>query len=396
MQNVDYIIVGAGSAGCLLANRLSANSSNKVLLLEAGGKDKHPNIHIPAAFSKLFRQKEDWNFDTVPQQFMNGRSMFQPRGKVLGGSSSINAMIYIRGHQYDYDSWAALGNKGWSYEEVLPYFKKFEENLHFQDAYHGTDGELTVCDHRWRHPLSSTFLEAAQEAGYPLTSDFNGAQQEGFTYYQVTQRDGKRCSAAVAFLNPVKHRSNLHIECNALVHRVLIEENKATGIVFEQAGKKQTIHANKEVILCAGAFGSPHLLLLSGIGDSMELKNHQIELKKHLPGVGKSLQDHLLGGVCYRSKRKDTLDTIEGFPQIFKHLWNYFIRKTGPFTSNVAEGGGFVRTKAGLAAPDIQYLFAAAYYIEHGFQNPKNENATQSKPLPYFILRHCFRKYNNR
>ncbi|MCI5080699.1 MAG: choline dehydrogenase [Saprospiraceae bacterium] len=370
MQTVDYIIIGAGSAGCLLANRLSANPAQQVLLLEAGGKDDHSNIHTPASFGKLFRSEVDWNIDTIPQKHMNQRAMYQPRGKVLGGSSSINAMIYIRGHRYDYDNWAAMGNTGWSYEEVLPFFRKFEQNLHKADAFHGSEGELIVTDPRSPNILSHKLVEAAQQAGYPINDDFNGAKQEGFGLYQLTQNKGKRCSAAVAFLHPVMHRPNLSVKTNALVHRIDIQEQKAVSVTFEQGGKQQQIRANKEIILCAGAFGSPHLLMLSGIGDAAQLRQHQIEVMHHSPEVGQNLQDHLLGGISFESKKRITLDTIENFPAILAHLTRYFLNKKGPLTSNVAEAGGFLKTDKSLPAPDIQFHFAPAYYLRHGFENP--------------------------
>lgn len=370
----DYIIVGAGSAGCLLANRLSANAAHNVLLLEAGGKDSHPNIHIPAAFNKLFRSSVDWSYDTVPQQHMGNRPMYQPRGRVLGGCSSINAMIYIRGHRADFDGWAALGNKGWSYDEVLPFFKRFERNLRIEDDFHGTGGEFTISDPRSPHLLTRTLLQAAQQAGYPLNEDFNGAEQAGFGFYQVSQRDGRRESAATAFLHPVRQRSNLAVISKAEVQRILIEDGTAKGVVYQLGGKEIIARANREVILSAGAFNSPQLLMLSGIGDGEQLQAFGIAVNKHLPGVGQNLQDHLLGGVLFHCKQKITLDSAEKFPQVLGNLWAYFAKKRGPFTSNVAEGGGFVHTQEGLKAPDMQFHFAPAYYVQHGFKNPKTGN----------------------
>lgn len=374
MNNFDFIIIGAGSAGCLLANRLSANPQHQVLLLEAGGKDSNQNIHIPAAFNKLFRSSADWNYDTVPQPHMGNRPMYQPRGKVLGGSSSINAMIYIRGHRADYDGWAALGNKGWSYEEVLPYFKKFEQNFRIQNEFHGNAGELKVSDPRSLHVLTKTLSQAAQQAGYPLNDDFNGAEQDGFGFYQLNQQNGARCSAAKAFLEPAKNRPNLHIITDALVRKILIEHDIATGVEYELGGKVVQALAAQEVLLTAGAFNSPHLLMLSGIGEEKELRSFGIAIKKHLPGVGKNLQDHLLGGVLYNCKQDITLDNAERLPKIFGNLWQYLMYKKGPFTSNVAEGGGFVRTLPDMDAPDMQYHFAPSYYVQHGFKNPKTGN----------------------
>jgi choline dehydrogenase len=370
----DYIIVGAGSAGCLLANRLSADPNCKVLLLEAGGEDRNPNIHIPAAFSKLFRQAEDWNYDSVPQPQMHNRLLYQPRGKVLGGSSSINAMIYIRGHRADYDGWAKMGNEGWSYEEVLPLFRRFEQNLEFQDDYHGTEGELTVSPGRSRHPMSQALLQAAKQAGYPLNPDFNGEQQEGFGFYQLTQRNGRRCSAADAFLKPVLHRPNLELQTAATVHHIVLESRKAVGVAYERGGVVTKAKAAQEVILCAGSFNSPQLLMLSGIGEEQQLRQHGIRVAQHLPGVGKNLQDHLLAGAVYHSSCKDTLDSLERFPHAVKHLLRFLFRRRGLLTSNVAECGGFLRTLPGLQAPDLQWHFSPGYFLRHGFDNPKRGN----------------------
>lgn len=374
LEPFDYIIIGAGSAGCLLANRLSENPQHKVLLLEAGGKDNNPNIQVPAAFNKLFRSAFDWNYDSVPQVHMGNRPMFQPRGKTLGGCSSMNAMIYIRGHRADFDGWAALGNKGWSYKEVLPYFKKHERNLDIQDEFHGNDGEFTVSNPRDPHQLTQTLQEAAQQAGHPLNNDFNGAEQDGFGVYQLSQRNGSRESTATAFLEPARKRPNLAVITNALVRKILIEDGRAAGVEYMLGNEINQVTVGKEVILSAGAFNSPQLLLLSGIGDEVALRKLGISVQKHLPGVGKNLQDHLLGGVLYHCKKNFTLDSAERFPNIVGNLWKYLLYKKGPFTSNVAEGGGFVRTQVGLEAPDMQYHFAPAYYVRHGFENPKTGN----------------------
>jgi choline dehydrogenase len=370
----DYIIVGAGSSGCLLANRLSAQSNHRILLLEAGGEDSDKSIHIPLAFSKLFRSAFDWNDDSAPQVHMNNRRMYQPRGKVLGGSSSINAMIYIRGHRADYDQWAALGNNGWSYEDVLPYFRRFEQNLEFDDAYHGTSGELTVSRGRHHHRLSKLLLQAAAEAGYPLNSDFNGAVQEGFGFYQVTQRAGQRCSAAKAFLEPVRHRSNLTVATMATAHRILWEGKKAVGLEYEQDHQPIKAYAKREVILCAGSFNSPQLLMLSGVGPGEELQKQGIEVVHHLPGVGQNLQDHLLAGCVYHTHLQNTLDSAERFPWSVRYLLQYLLWKKGVLSSNVAECGGFLRSQPELQAPDLQWHFSPGYFLRHGFDNPKTGN----------------------
>ncbi len=373
MGPFDFIIVGAGSAGCVLANRLSADPRQRVLLLEAGGKDRSPNIHIPAAFSKLFRSPADWNYDTVPQPHMGGRPMYQPRGKVLGGSSSINAMIYIRGHRADYDGWAAAGNPGWSYEEVLPYFKRSEQNLRLGEPYHGRGGELTVSDAHHPHPLSQALLEAARQAGYPLNDDFNGARQEGFGFYQVTIRNGRRCSAARAFLEPARQRPNLQVLTEARAHRLILEGKRVVGVQYERGGRRTEVSARREVILAAGAFNSPHLLMVSGIGPGEQLQAHGLSVQHALPGVGQNLQDHLLGGIAFHTPYRRTMDVgaVEGFPAILRHLWQYLAKRGGPLTSNVAEAGGFVYTREGLDAPDLQFHFAPAYFLRHGFDNPK-------------------------
>lgn len=371
MTEYDYIIVGAGSAGCLLANRLSGDTRHRVLLLEAGGSDRHPYIHIPAAFYKLFRSRADWNLDSEPQANLEGRTIYQPRGKVLGGSSSINAMIYIRGHQADYDHWAALGNAGWSYREVLPYFRKSERNLRLHNDYHGNEGELVVSDHLERHPLSEALLRAAQQAGYARNDDFNGARQEGFGFYQLTIDGGRRCSAATAFLHPVADRHNLRVLTGSQALRLLWEEGRVRGVEYERGGRRERARAGRQVVLSAGAFGSPHLLLLSGIGPAEQLRENGIEVVRDLPGVGRNLQDHLLGGIAVTCARAVTMDRVDRFPHNLRFLARYLAGRKGPLTSNIAECGGFVRTRPELEAPDLQFHFAPAYYLRHGFDNPK-------------------------
>jgi len=366
----DYIIVGAGSAGCVLANRLSEDWRQRVLLLEAGGSDRHINVQTPAAFHKLFRSKMDWNYDSSEQEHMGRRSMYQPRGKVLGGSSSINAMIYIRGHRYDYDQWAAAGNSGWSYRDMLPYFRQSESNATIQDDFHGNSGELHVGDPIHPHPLSSKILQAAVQAGYRRNRDFNGDEQEGFGYYQRTIRNGNRWSAADAFLHPIRHRKNLSVLTHAQVQRLVVKAGHTRGVVFQRRGVEYQAVARREVLLCAGAFNSPQLLMLSGIGDPGQLQGLGIAVQRVLPGVGKNLQDHLMGGLMYRAKAIKTLDGLDRLPRLVPELLRYLLQRKGPFTSNVAEAGGFVRTQQGLPAPDIQFHFAPAFYARHGFDNP--------------------------
>jgi len=367
----DFILIGAGSAGCVLANRLTENGQYTVLLLEAGGEDKDQNIKIPAAFPKNFKTKNDWAYHSVPLESLNNRSIFLPRGKTLGGSSSINAMIYMRGNRADYDGWAAAGNPGWSYREVLPYFKKSEGQTVHRDDYHGTDGPLTITDNRYTNQLTEVFLAAAEAEGYARNPDFNGAEQEGFGTLQVTQRNGVRCSAAVAFLHPARKRANLTIETHALVHRIMVENGLATGVEYEKNGKKQQVKANREVILSAGAFNSPQILLRSGIGDTSELARHGIPVVHHLPGVGRNLQDHLVYFAMFHSSYNKSLDAAERFPAVLGHLLNYFVYKKGPFSSNVAGAGGFFKTSPELTAPDQQIHFGPCYFNNHGFDNPK-------------------------
>jgi choline dehydrogenase len=371
MQQFDYVIIGAGSAGCVLANRLTASGQNTVLLLEAGGEDKDMNISIPAAFPKLYKSKNDWAYHSTPSGALKQRSLFLPRGKTLGGSSSINAMIYMRGNRSDYDAWAAAGNTGWSYKEVLPYFKKSEGQTVHHNEFHGTEGPLTVANAVYVNKLTEVFLEAAAGEGFSSNPDFNGAEQEGFGHFQVTQRNGKRCSAAVAFLHPARQRPNLTVYTSALVQRILLKDASTTGVEFVKNGKKQQVNARKEVLLCAGAFNSPQILMLSGIGDAEHLRQHNIPVVHHLPGVGRNLQEHLVYFAMFHSSYTQSLDAVERFPAVLKHLGNYFLNKKGPFASNVASAGGFYRTSPDYTAPDQQIHFGPCYFNNHGFDNPK-------------------------
>ncbi|MEA2423545.1 MAG: choline dehydrogenase, partial [Thermoleophilaceae bacterium] len=299
MAAYDYVIVGAGSAGCVLAARLTEDPDVSVLLLEAGPADTKENIHVPAAFGSLFKTDVDWDYATAPEDGCNGRMMFLPRGKVLGGSSSINAMVYIRGAREDYDGWRDAGNPGWGYDDLLPMFKRSEDNERGKSEYHGTGGPLSVIDSRSRNPMSEAWVEAAAETGLPLNDDFNGARQDGVGLYQVTQRNGMRWSTAAGFLRPALERANLTLETNLQVHRLLIERGRAVGVAGARLGEPFEALAEREVIVSAGAYNSPQLLMLSGVGPAEHLASREIEVAVDLPGVGQNLQDHINSGVIY-------------------------------------------------------------------------------------------------
>jgi len=363
----DYVIVGGGSAGCVLARRLSDDPKTSVLLLEAGGPAAQREFVIPAAFSKLFRSVHDWAFYTDPQPHLGNRQLYWPRGKVLGGSSSINAMIYIRGHRQDFDYWRNLGNTGWGFNDVLPYFKKSENQTRIDSEYHGHSGPLCVSDLRTVNPLSRAFVEAAAELGFPLNADFNGAHQEGFGLYQVTQKRGKRCSAANAFLNPVRKRPNLTVHSGAHATRLLFEGRRATGIGYLRSGKPEVARARREILVCCGSVQSPQLLMLSGIGPADHLRSLGIPIVAELPGVGQNLQDHLFLAVAYQCKKPVTLDKVETLLNFLRYL----AFKTGPLTSNVAESGGFLTVTPTAPAPDLQFHFGPVYYLNHGFTRPE-------------------------
>ncbi|HKX31073.1 MAG TPA: choline dehydrogenase [Blastocatellia bacterium] len=362
----DYVIIGAGSAGCVLAHRLTEDSTVKVLLLEAGGPDRQLKIQIPAAFPKLFRSECDWAYETEEQPRMHGRKIFWPRGKVLGGSSSINAMIYSRANRRDHDRWAELGIEGWSYREVLPYYRKSENNERGADEYHGVGSLLNVADLRYVNPLSHQFIEAAQQAGYRRTPDFNGDRQEGVGFFQVTQKNGRRHSAAAAFLKPALSRSNLVVKTRAHVIRLLFDHRRVTGVVFRHQGQIEQVRASREVILSGGAVNSPQLLMLSGIGPADQLRALDLPVVAELPGVGQNLQDHQLIGVEYELRRPIGLHRAD----TPRNLANYLIFKKGPLTSCVAEAGGFIKTRSGIELPDVEMVFAPVFYMDNGFKNP--------------------------
>ncbi|HET7650733.1 MAG TPA: choline dehydrogenase [Gammaproteobacteria bacterium] len=368
MSEFDYVIVGGGSAGCVLASRLSEDPAVRVCLLEAGGSGRGPLVTIPLGLAVSVPWPiGNWGFHTVPQPGLNWRRGYQPRGKGLGGSSNINAMIYTRGHPSDYDAWAAAGNPGWAYADVLPYFKRAERNARLRDAYHGNDGPLLVEDLRTDTPLHGAFIEAARQAGYPLTDDFNGAQQEGVGIYQVTQHNGERWSVARAYLQPHLQRSNLQVITGAQVQRVMLSGKRATGVEYRVAGSIRTAVARAEVILCAGAFQSPQLLMLSGIGDGAALPQHGIAVVQHLPGVGRNLQDHVDYTLIHRARSSDLVSISPvGLWRLLRESRRFLRTRRGMLTSNVAEAGGFLKTDPALAAPDIQLHFCVAIVDHHG------------------------------
>jgi choline dehydrogenase len=351
MNAYDYIIVGAGSAGCVIANRLTEQLATSVLLLEAGGPDDRPEIHIPGATFSLQQTDIDWAYHTEPQTHLNGRSISWPRGKVLGGSSSINAMIYIRGHQRCYDEWEAAGNEGWGYEAVLPYFLKSEHQERGADAFHATGGPLNVADQRDPHPLSCALVDAAQELGIQRNPDFNGKKMRGFGLYQVTQKNGERWSAARALLQPALKRPNLQAITQAHVTRMVFNGRRATGVVYLKDGQTHQAQARHGVVLCGGAINSPQLLLLSGVGPAEQLQALGIPVIVDLPGVGGNLQDHLDVAVRYRYKEPSSQTAVDAEVA-------YRDQRKGPWSSNLVEAGGFVRTHHNLPVPDLQFHFA--------------------------------------
>jgi len=358
----DYIIIGAGSAGCVLANRLSAHPGKRVLLLEAGPSDWHPLIHMPAGIARLANNRRlNWNYRTEPQAQLMGRALWWPRGKTLGGSSSINAMCYVRGVPGDYDRWAdATGDARWSWDAVLPWFLRSEDNTRGANALHGSGGPLGVSDLRYRNPLSDVFVEGAASAGFARNDDFNGATQEGFGFYQVTQRDGRRCSTAVAYLRPVRERANLEVRTGALVARVVIERGRATGVQLQ--GQSAPIEAG-EVVLCGGAVNTPQLLMLSGVGPADHLREHGIAVHTDHPDVGANLQDHLDICTLDGSTRKITYDHLNELAA----GWRFLRHRDGPGTSNVAEAGGFVRSRLATDERcDLQFHFVPALLDDHG------------------------------
>jgi choline dehydrogenase len=363
-ETYDFIVVGAGSAGCVLADRLSASGKHTVLLLEAGGEDKHLWIHIPIGYGKLFTDaRVNWLYQSAPEPELNHRQIMQPRGKVLGGSSSINGLLYIRGQRQDFDHWRQLGNLGWSYEDVLPYFKKSEAQCRGSDQFHGGDGPLTVSDQVEPHEVCEAFIRACGEVGIPRNDDFNGASQEGAGYFQTTMRNGRRWSTARAYLKPARGRANLTVATGALTERVLMEGGVATGVQYRWHGRSISARARGEVVLCAGAFGSPQILQLSGLGPAALLRQHGIAVLRDIPGVGSDLQDHLQARFLYRVARPITVnDVVNRFD---RRMWaglRYVLFRKGPLAVSAGYAGGFFRTDLRLESPDVQchlLLFSA-------------------------------------
>jgi len=362
-ESVDFIVIGAGSAGCALVARLSEDPGNTVLLLEAGGRDRSIWIHIPIGYYRtIFDPKLGWGYETEPEPHLDGRQIVWPRGRVLGGSSAINGLVYIRGQREDFDHWRQLGNPGWSFGDVLPYFRRSEDQVRGADEFHGVGGPLGVSDAA-RHELVEAYIRAGEEIGLPRNDDFNGAAQEGVGYFQLTTRKGLRCSAARAYLGPARRRANLRIETDALVTRLLFEGRRAVGVAYRQGGVERRVRARREIVVAGGAINSPQILQLSGIGPADHLRSRGIEVVQDLPGVGANLQDHFQARSIYRCTRPITLnDRVRNpFQKALMGL-EWIFRRSGPLTVGAGQGGIFARTREELATPDVQFhliLFSA-------------------------------------
>jgi choline dehydrogenase len=360
ITEADFVVVGAGSAGCVMAARLSEDPGTKVILLEAGGEDRNMWIHIPLGFGKTFADpRVNWCYETEPDAGAGGRKIFWPRGKVLGGSSSINGMVYIRGQHEDFDHWRQLGNSGWGSADVLPYFRRAEHQTRGEDAFHSTGGPLCVSDVKDGHPLCEAFIKACNETGHERNDDFNGRGQEGVGYHQTTTRNGKRCSTAVGYLHPVRNRPNLRVITGAHTRKVLFDGKRAVGVAFRQDGAERSVRARKEVILCGGAIGSPQMLLLSGVGPREHLAEFGIPMVHHLPGVGQSLQDHYSAAIKLKCAFPITLnDVMRSHFKKLKAGLDYFMFKRGPLTVITADVALFARTRPELATPDVKFSIA--------------------------------------
>ena len=377
MEVFDYIIIGAGSAGCVLANRLSENSKHKVLLLEAGGKDTYPWIHIPVGYYKtMHNPKTDWCFQTEPDENLNGRSINYPRGKTLGGSSSINGLLYIRGQARDYDIWRQQGNTGWGWDDVLPYFIKSENQERGANKFHGIGGPLSVSDIRIKLDILNEFQNAAAEMGIPKINDFNTGDNFGCDYFQVTEKNGLRCSTAVGYLNPIKKRSNLKIEVRAHVKQINFQDKKAVSISYWKDGELITVKANKEVILSAGSIGSPHILQTSGIGDEKELREMGIPIIHHNSNVGKNLQDHLMLRPVYKVSNIKTLNkTINSFFGKMMIGMEFVFFRRGVMTMGASQLCGFAKSDSSRETPNLQFHVQPISTDKLGGSNLHNFNA---------------------
>ena len=354
----DYIIIGAGSAGCVLTNRLSADPANKVLLLEAGGRDINPWIHVPVGYFKTMHNPSlDWCYLTEPDEGIANRRLQWPRGKVLGGSSSLNGLLYVRGQAEDYDRWEALGNKGWAYKDVLPYFKKSEDQSRGASEYHGAGGPLKVSDLRLRRPIADFFIEAAKQIGIPWNDDYNGATQEGVSYFQQTAHNGFRWSTAKGFLRPAMKRDNMHLEVKAHTSKILFDGDRAVGVEYLQNGQRKTAMAKREVVVSAGAIGSPQILQLSGVADKALLEKVNVPLQHHLPGVGQNLQDHLQVRLVYKTSQRTLNDEVNSYWKQFKVGLQYILKRTGALTLAASQVTIFTRSRPEVERPDIQFHF---------------------------------------
>ncbi len=368
----DYIVIGAGSAGCAVAARLSEDPKTTVLLLEAGPSDADQEaVHVPAAFPNLFKTPLDWDYSSTEQDGLNGRQLYSPRGRVLGGCSSINAMIYQRGAPSNYDGWNGGNITGWGWKDVLPFFLKSENQERDGMSMHAKGGPLNVADQRDPNPLSVAFVKGASEQGYPMNDDFNDGQQEGFGLYQVTQRGGMRGSAAVSYIHPILERENLTVLTMAMTKRLVIENKRCTGVEFDHDGERKTAHAKREVVLSAGAYGSPQILMVSGIGPRAQLQEHGIEVKHDLPGVGENLQDHLMVPVAYHCTQECSLAGATDPAEAEK-----LAEGKGLLTSNIGEAGGFLTIMEDAEAPDLQFHFAPGFFILDGAGNPEGHGLT--------------------